>query len=110
MLIRLHHEGDFNRLWKKEIWHVDSFPMRVFIWTLSFRSDVESSIVLIWVSFPNLHLSLFNKQCLFSITCMIGSSLTIDMPTTELSRPSIAKVCMQIDLLKKASFNSLARM
>lgn len=32
---------------------------------------------------------------------MILSPLTINMPTAELSRPSVAKVSIQLDLLKK---------
>lgn len=80
------------------MWYVDSYPMCVFRWSPEFRSDVESSLVLIWVSFPYLPIFLFNKKCLFSIARMIG---TIDLATVELSRPSVAKVSVQIDLLKK---------
>lgn len=32
---------------------------------------------------------------------MIGMPLTIDMATFEIFKPSIAKVCVQIDLLKE---------
>lgn len=66
MLIKLNCEGDFNRLWLKEIWYVNSFPMRTFRWTLNFCSDIKSSFVPIWESFPHCPLFLFNKQCMFS--------------------------------------------
>lgn len=29
MLIHLHLEGDFNRIWMREIWHIGSFPVRI---------------------------------------------------------------------------------
>lgn len=101
MLIRLQHEGDFNRLWLKELSYVDSFPMRVFRSSPGFRSEIESSIIPVWVSLLHLPFFLFNKQCLFSIGRMIGVPLTIDMATAELSRSSVAKVCIQVDLFKK---------
>lgn len=85
----------------EETLYVDSFLMHFFHWTPSFRSEMESSIVPILASFPNLPLFFFNKLCLFSTGRMIGIPLTIDMPTVELSRPSVAKICMQLDLLKK---------
>lgn len=75
--------------------------MHVFHWSPEFRSDVESSLVPIWVSLPHLPIFFFNKQCLFFIARMIGTPLTIDVATAELSHPSVAKVCVQIDLLKK---------
>lgn len=71
MLIRLSTEANFNRLWLKEL------------------------------CLPNLPIFLFNKQSLYSITRMIGTPLTIDIATAELFRLSVAKICVQLDLLKK---------
>lgn len=101
LLIRLEHEGDFTRLWLKELLYVDSFPMRIFKWSASFRADVESSVVPVWISLPNLPLFMLNKQCLFSIGNLVGQPLTLDLATAELKRPSLAKICVQVDLLKK---------
>src|SRR5438270_493547 len=73
MLINLQHEGDFDRIWMRVSWYIDSFPMRVFRWSPEFRPDVESPIVPVWVSLPSLPLYMFNKQWLFSIGNAIGS-------------------------------------
>lgn len=80
---------------------IDYYPMRVFRWTLEFRPKVEYSIVPIWVELPNLPLFMFNKQCLFSIGRLIGSPLALDMPRAEILRPSMVKVCIHLDVLKK---------
>lgn len=80
---------------------IDGFPMRIFLWTPDFRPEVESSIVPVWVKLPNLPLFMFNKHCIFSIARLIGTPLALDLPTAEVSRPSLAKVCVQIDVLKK---------
>lgn len=37
---------------------------------------------------------------------MIGTPLIIDMATVDLFRPSLAKVCVQIDLLKRFAFTN----
>lgn len=85
--------------WKKPFFF-NGYPMPVFRWTSDFRFDTESSIVPVWVSLPNLPIYMFNKHCLFSIGSSIGEPLTIDMSTAEISRPSLAKICIQIDLVK----------
>lgn len=97
LVIRLHHEGEFNRIWMGEVWYIDSFPMRVFRWT----PEIESPIVPVWVSLPSLPLFMFNKQCLFSIGSSIESPMTCDQPTAEISRTSVARICVQVNLLKK---------
>lgn len=38
------------------------------------------------------------KRCLFSIGQLIGSPLTLDMATTNLSRPSVARLCMEVEV------------
>lgn len=101
VLIRLHYEGDFNRIWMKELSFIGTFHMCVFRWTPGFRPEVGSSIIPVWISLPNLPLFMFNKQCPFSIGRLIGTPLTIGMPTADFSRPSLAKNCIQLDLLKR---------
>src|SRR3954469_21867824 len=100
ILIKLEHEGDFNRLWLKDKIFIDGFPMRVFRWTPDFRSDVESPLAPVWVGFPNLPIYMFNKVCLFSIGRLLGTPITLDIAIAEFKRPSMAKICVQVDLLK----------
>src|SRR3954470_17173316 len=49
----------------------------------------------------DLPLFLFNKSGLFSIGSLLGKPLTLDAATADLSRPNVARVCVEIDLLKK---------
>src|SRR5436190_17626985 len=101
MLIRLNDEEDFKRIWFRESLYLDGFPMRIFKWSPEFRLDCESSIVPVWISLPNLPLFLFNKSGIFSIGSILGKPLTLDAATADLSRPNVARVCVEIDLLKK---------
>src|SRR4051812_2196582 len=43
---------------------------------------------------------MFNKVCLFSIGRLTGAPLTLDIATAEFKRPSMDKICIQVDLLK----------
>lgn len=75
--------------------------MRVLKWTPNFRIDAETSIAPIWVNFHQLHVHFFRKQSLFSIAGTLGSSMKTDAATASLNRPNVARVCVEMDILKK---------
>ncbi|KAL2227908.1 UNVERIFIED_CONTAM: hypothetical protein Sindi_1770500 [Sesamum indicum] len=74
--------------------------MRVFKWTPTFTPSKESSIVPVWVSFPELPAHLFRKEVLFTMASMIGTPLQIDDATLNQSKLSKARACIELDLLK----------
>ncbi|KAL2224633.1 UNVERIFIED_CONTAM: hypothetical protein Sindi_2930400 [Sesamum indicum] len=97
VLISLSCEADFSRLWLRRIWYIQGYPMRVFKWTPVFTPSQESSIVLVWVSFPELPAHL---EVLFTVASMIGTPLQIDDATLNQSKLSKARACIELDLLK----------
>ena len=100
-MIEFNLEEDFHRAWLWEKWYVKRFSMRVFKWTLDFSVNAESSIAPIWVNFHCLYVHLFNKQSLFSIESVLDSPMKIDAANSSLTRPSVAHICIVMDLLKK---------
>ncbi|KAL0329000.1 UNVERIFIED_CONTAM: hypothetical protein Sradi_4886700 [Sesamum radiatum] len=100
VLISLSNEADLSHLWLRRIWHVQGFPMRVFIWTPTFTPEQESSIVPVWVCFPELPAHFFHKDALFAVASMIGTPLQIDDFTFNHSRLSKARVGIEINLTK----------
>lgn len=62
--------------------------------------DKESSIVPVWISLPRLPIQFFKREALFQIAALIGTPLRLDAATISLKRPSIARVQVEIDLLK----------
>ncbi|KAL0317834.1 UNVERIFIED_CONTAM: hypothetical protein Sangu_2197700 [Sesamum angustifolium] len=54
ILIQLSKETDFTRLWLRRIWTIQGFPMRIFKWDPTFNPSQESSVVPLWVEFPEL--------------------------------------------------------
>ena len=74
--------------------------MRMFKWSPEFRSGAESTVAPIWVNFPYLPIHFFSKQNLFSIGRTLGAPLKMDAATAILDRPSVARMCIEMDLLK----------
>jgi len=72
---------------------------RVFPWTIGFNSKEETSRAFVWISFPNLPPELFAKQSLLSIASAAGKPIAIDKATQDKSRPSTARVKVELDLL-----------
>lgn len=74
--------------------------MRVLKWTPMFHVEQEPPIAPVWVSFERLPFFMFSKGPLFSIARLIGKPLKLDAATESLARPSVARVCIELDLLK----------
>ena len=74
--------------------------MRIFKWTPTFTPSKVSSIVPVWVSFPELPAHLFRKEVLFTVASMIETPLQIDDATLNQSKLSKARAWIELDLLK----------
>ncbi|KAH9684248.1 hypothetical protein KPL70_013486 [Citrus sinensis] len=99
VLINLHVEEDYTRLWVKQTWYVCGSAMRIFKWTTDFLCSEESPVVPVWISFPYLPIHFVQcKEALFSIASAIGQPLRIDQATASLSRPSVARVLVEHDV------------
>ncbi|KAF3651709.1 hypothetical protein FXO37_17882 [Capsicum annuum] len=61
----------------------------------------EISKALVWISFPNLPPKLFAKQFLLSIAPAAVKPMATDKATLEKSKPSTARVKVELDLLAK---------
>jgi hypothetical protein len=98
ILIHLAHEDDYSRLFLKPTWYIDGCHMRVFKWTPNFNPQHETPIVPIWVAFPLLPIHFRAKSSLFALAKAIGVPLRIDEATSDLRRPSEARVCIEVNL------------
>ena len=101
ILIRLTNEANYHHLWSRSIWYIQDVPMRIFKWSTEFHVDRESSFVPVWFTLPKLPIHMFHKECLFSIVACLGRSLCVDNATAVGSRPSVARVCVEVDLQRE---------
>ncbi|KAK4361697.1 hypothetical protein RND71_016938 [Anisodus tanguticus] len=85
VLIRCSIEEDYVTLmsrpnfWIKE--NSKSFLMRTFKWDIGFTPEEETSMAVIWLSFPNLPPNFYVPSILFSIASAVGRPIAIDAAT-----------------------------
>lgn len=101
LLITLFSEDDYLRLYSRTVWHIGNVTMRVFKWTPFFNVDRESSMVPVWITMPRLPVLFFAKPALFKIASLLGTPLRLDAATQSLKRPGVARIQIEIDLLKE---------
>ncbi|VFQ74606.1 unnamed protein product [Cuscuta campestris] len=70
-------------------------------YNIDFDPSVESPLVPVWVGLEGLPIHLFDKPTLFSIAKLFGSPLQTDAATVNLSRPNVARVCVEVNLSKE---------
>ena len=101
ILIRPSLEEDYIRIWERKIWNIDSSNMRVVKWSPYSHLMKESPIASVWIAFPYLPAYCFEKSMLFALTSAYGNPLKLDEATANLSRPSVARVLVEVDVSKK---------
>ncbi|KAK4360118.1 hypothetical protein RND71_022347 [Anisodus tanguticus] len=101
VLIRCSLFEDYLTLMSKPNWNIQEkgtiFSMRTFKWSTWFDSEEETSLVVTWISLPRLPPTYFGEAQLFSIAAAAGRPLAIDVATKNKTRPSCARVKIEID-------------
>lgn len=98
ILINFDREEDFQRCWLRKSWSIQGFIMKIFKWTPDFRPDMESPIVLVWIALEGLPAHLQHKCTIFTIASLIGSPLKADSSTLTHNRPSVSRVCVELNV------------
>ncbi|KAF8396048.1 hypothetical protein HHK36_017660 [Tetracentron sinense] len=98
VLLRFFNEEDFLGAWLKVHHQIKGHACKLFKWTPWFKPGFEPAIAPVWINLPHLPLNLFNESCLRSIAGIVGRVLKIDGPTKLCSRPSLARICVELDL------------
>lgn len=75
--------------------------MRIQDWTPSFKPEVETPIIPVWVTLPDLPWHCYNKDYVSGLLLPVGKVLYLDSTYIQKTRGSKAKVKVQIDLTKK---------
>ncbi|PKU86257.1 hypothetical protein MA16_Dca002088 [Dendrobium catenatum] len=101
VVIQLSNDLDYSRVFARRSYFISNCQMRVLKWTPFFDVHEESPIVPIWISFPNLRLHFFNPQVLHALGSVFGRPLQTDQATASRTRPSVARVLVEVDISKK---------
>ncbi|KAG6490537.1 hypothetical protein ZIOFF_051835 [Zingiber officinale] len=100
VFIHLTSNEDMARVWTGGIWFIAGMPLRIFKWSPYFSYAAESSIFPVWIQFPDMPIHMFNKHSLYSVARIGGKPIKLDDAMTDGTRLSMARVCVEIDLLK----------
>ncbi|KAF9670988.1 hypothetical protein SADUNF_Sadunf12G0000100 [Salix dunnii] len=99
IFIKLNNDLDYQRLFAKREWFFGGYKMRVLKWSVDFVPEKESSIVPVWISFPNLRYHLYEGSALMNLAKSLGPPIQMDEATAKGTRPSKARVCIEFDCL-----------
>ncbi|KAL0908343.1 hypothetical protein M5K25_022832 [Dendrobium thyrsiflorum] len=100
VLIKLSNDLDYSRVFCHRSYLVNNCFMKLTKWTPLLDVNVESPMIPIWVSFPNLRPHLFSPRILHALGSMFGRPLKVDNATSVGSRPSLAHVLVELDIFK----------
>ncbi|KAI0530974.1 hypothetical protein KFK09_000523 [Dendrobium nobile] len=101
--IQLSNDLDYSRVFAYRSFYILNCQMMLLKWTPFFDVKEESPIVPVWISFPNLRLHFFNANVLHALGSIFGRPLQTDQAMTSRSRPSVARILVEIDITKKHS-------
>ncbi|KAL0928179.1 hypothetical protein M5K25_000048 [Dendrobium thyrsiflorum] len=101
ILIKFVNDLDYCRVFAHRSYFINNCYMRLIKWSPSFDVEVESPIISIWVSFPHLRPHLFAPRILHGLGSMFGRPLKIDHATSTGSKPSVARVFVELDVSKQ---------
>ncbi|WMV55379.1 hypothetical protein MTR67_048764 [Solanum verrucosum] len=83
ILIRLTTMEDYVHLLSTTAFYVkvkeNYWQIRTLKWDPWFEPDMETTIGVAWISFPDLPPNFFAKEAIFSIASAVGKPLTVDM-------------------------------
>ncbi|WMV15250.1 hypothetical protein MTR67_008635 [Solanum verrucosum] len=102
VFIRAEIMEDYVKLLSKPVFYLTqrqwSYPMRTLKWDPMFDPEEETTTAIAWISFPGLPPIFFVKEAIFSLAAAVGKPLQVDMATKNQTRPSCARVKVEVNL------------
>ncbi|OIT29407.1 hypothetical protein A4A49_52394 [Nicotiana attenuata] len=94
------NEVDYNHVFAKDYIDIGDAPMKILKWTPDFKPEEETPIVPVWILIHQLPWHLFKWNIVSRLVQDVGVAVAPDMATYSKSRGNVAKVKVEIDLLK----------
>ncbi|KAF6164988.1 hypothetical protein GIB67_005357 [Kingdonia uniflora] len=98
MMVMMKSEKDVTKALIRESRQIKGFFFKLFRWSIHFDPLKESPITPVWIQFLGLKLCFQNNGILKQLAGLMGKYLDTDSATLNLSRPSTARVCIEVDL------------
>ncbi|KAG5581018.1 hypothetical protein H5410_051645 [Solanum commersonii] len=104
ILMRYNRIKDYINMLSKKLYYIiakDSYAYQMcpFIYGANFKASEETSQATTWISFQNILPTFFVNEVLFSLAAVVGEPLQLNLATINKTRPSCARVKVQLDML-----------
>ncbi|CAI9099671.1 OLC1v1036527C1 [Oldenlandia corymbosa var. corymbosa] len=100
VLVRFEQEDDYQCCWIRMFWNIGGFSMRILKWTPSFHFKEDPPVVPVWVSLYDLPIEYMHLEVIYSMATALGQPLKVDTLTLNMTRPFVARFCIEINLTK----------
>lgn len=100
VFIDLTNEEDFKSVWFKRVIEIDEAQMWLQKWSPDFKPEEDLPIAPAWVLLPGLPFHLHTWHYIKQLLNSVGTPLTLDAATNGRTRPSMAKIRVEVNLLK----------
>ncbi|OIT30410.1 hypothetical protein A4A49_17714 [Nicotiana attenuata] len=94
------NDEDYNFVLYKRVIEIEGLQMWLQKWTPNFKPEEDLPIVPVWDLLPGLPFHMHNWSYVKQILEEVGTPLDLDVATKTMNRPSMAKVRVEINLLK----------
>lgn len=93
-------ETDCKIFYFRRSLEIEGMIMWLEMWSPDFRPEHDSPLVHVWVSLPELSFHCHTWYYVKQILGPVGTPLSMDLATNGRTRPSMAKVRVEIDITK----------
>ncbi|XP_059314189.1 uncharacterized protein LOC132064994 [Lycium ferocissimum] len=93
-------DEDHRNVYGSEENPICGMQMRLQKWTTDFKLDKETSLAMVWITLPEFPWHYFEWDALRRIVDPIGALIITDKATLSKTRPTTAKVKVEIDLTR----------
>ncbi|OIT05152.1 hypothetical protein A4A49_54344 [Nicotiana attenuata] len=97
------NEDDFNMVLYRRVIEIEGQQMWLQKWSPDFKPEEDLPVAPVWVLLPGLRFHMHTWQYVKQVVSSIGTPLEMDLATKGRTRSSMAKVRIEIDLLKQQS-------
>ncbi|XP_060182449.1 uncharacterized protein LOC132612132 [Lycium barbarum] len=105
IFLTFNNEADFNGILYKRVIEIEGFQIWLQKWTPNFKPEEDLPIVPVWVLLPGFPFHMHTWNYTKQIVAAVGMPIEIDMATKTMNRPSMAKIRVEIDLMKPLIHN-----
>ncbi|KAF6173167.1 hypothetical protein GIB67_028465 [Kingdonia uniflora] len=100
IMVLMTSEQDVTKALSRESRKIKGFFFKLARRTIDFDPKRDSPFAPVWVQFPGLKLHLQNNEIIKEMAGLIDKYFITDTTTLSLSRPSTARVCIEVNLTK----------